>query len=74
MQNFINSVLKYLKYPLGILCLFFTYPLMAGLFRLIVETFNINIFTYFLLPIFGVMFLWSVIPGLNGSTLTIFGH
>ena len=74
MQKFINTFLKIIKYPFGLACLCFAYPLMTGLMHLIFKTFNMNIFLYFLLPIFAMMFIWSMIPSLRGHWLTIFAH
>ena len=74
MQNFINSVLRFIKYPIALLLLGAFYPMSMALFHMIIQTFRMDILLYFLMPIVGVMILWGVIPGLNGSALTIFAH
>ena len=74
MQKFINTFLKIIKYPVAFLCALAFYPLLQALVKMISETFSQEIALYFLAPIVGVMVIWGIIPGLNGSALTIFAH
>ncbi|MGN0919632.1 MAG: M50 family metallopeptidase [Alphaproteobacteria bacterium] len=74
MQNFMNTLLKYIKWPLALLCAFCFYPLSEALVQMIGQTFTTSLFIYFLLPIGGVMLLWGLVPGLSGNALTIFAH
>ena len=74
MQNFINLILKYIKYPVAFFSALFFYPLLTALVQMIFKTFSTEIAIYFLTPIIGVMLLWGIIPSLNGSSFTIFAH
>ncbi len=74
MQDAINWFLKIIKYPLATLCAFFCFPLFKALLSFISHTFSVDLAVYFLLPVIGTVFLWSLVPGLSGSALTIFGH
>ena len=74
MQDAINWFLKVIKYPVAVSCAFFCFPLLQALIRFIAHTFSMDLAVYFLLPTIGVVVLWNLIPGLAGSTLTIFGH
>ena len=74
MQNFMNKILKVIKYPVALLSALTFYPLSQALLGMIEKTFSREILFYFLVPIAGVMVLWGVVPGLNGSALTIFAH
>ena len=74
MQSFINTILKFIKWPLAILCVVSVYPMLGALVQMMKETFSSDILLYFLTPAFGVMVIWGIIPGLSGSALTIFAH
>ncbi len=74
MQNFMNTLLKYIKYPIALTSAVFFYPLFQVLVQMIFKTFSQEIVLYFLAPIIGVMILWAIIPGLNGAAWTIFAH
>ena len=74
MQNFINTFLKYIKYPVGFLAAIIFYPLLMALIKMIGKTFSEEIALHFLAPVIGVMVIWGIIPGLSGSALTIFAH
>ena len=74
MQDAINWFLKIVKYPLALACAFFCFPLLQALIHFISATFSSYLAIYFLAPIIGIVVLWSLIPGLAGSALTIFGH
>ena len=74
MQNFMNTFLKYIKWPVALLSVFCFYPLSMALIRMITQTFTMEIVLYFLAPLVGIMVIWGIIPGLNGSALTIFAH
>ena len=74
MQNFINTFLKYIKYPVAIVSAIAFYPMLEALIALIQKTFSMEIMLYFLVPVVGVMVMWGIIPGLSGSALTIFAH
>ena len=74
MQKIINSFLKFIKYPIAVCCVFFTYPLFNALILLIRATFDMDLAIYFLLPAVGTAVLWYVIPNLAGAPLTIFAH
>ena len=74
MQNFMNTFLKYIKYPVAIGSVIAFYPLSRALMQLVFKTFTMEILLYFLAPIVGVMVVWGVVPGLSGSALTIFAH
>ena len=74
MQNFMNTFLKYIKYPVAIASVIAFYPLSRALMQLVFKTFSMEILLYFLAPIVGVMIVWGVVPGLSGSALTIFAH
>lgn len=74
MQNFMNTVLKYIKWPTALLMGIAFYPMLITLVQMIGQTFSKDIALYFLAPIVGVMVIWGIVPGLNGSALTIFAH
>ncbi len=74
MQNFINTFLKIIKYPVALLSTLSFYPLLQALISMIGQTFSQELALSFLAPIVGVMVIWGIIPGLNGSALTIFAH
>lgn len=74
MQDGINWFLKIIKYPVAIACAFFTFPLLKALIAFISHTFSTDILILFLVPVIGTVSLWSLVPGLAGSSLTIFGH
>ena len=74
MQNFMNAFLKYIKWPVALLMGISFYPMLVALITMIGKTFSREMGLYFLGPIIGVMVVWGIIPGLNGSALTIFAH
>ena len=74
MQDSINWFLKIIKYPIAITCAFFAFPLLQAFIRFISDTFSTYMAIYFLSPVIAVVALWSLVPGLSGSALTIFGH
>lgn len=74
MQNFINTLLKIIKYPLALISIFFFYPLIQSFIHLISQTFSGDLLLYFIAPIGGCIFLGTVIMAMNGSSLTIFAH
>ena len=74
MQDFINTFLKIIKYPLALLSAFFCVPIVESLVHFIANSFHTHLIIYFVLPVIGMVVLWSIIPGLAGSCLTIFGH
>ncbi len=74
MQSFINTILKFVKWPVAIFCAISVYPMSKALLQMITKTFSADIFINFLMPAFGVMLIWGIIPGLSGSALTIFAH
>ena len=74
MQNFMNTLLKFLKWPVALLCALGFYPLLVALVNIISASFTVEILLYFLAPVAAVMVLWGIIPGLSGSALTIFAH
>ena len=74
MQKFMNTFLKYIKYPVAILSVLTFYPMLMALIQMIGKTFSEDIALYFLAPIVGMMVIWGIVPGLNGSALTIFAH
>ena len=74
MQKYINTFLKIIKYPVALLSALAFYPLLQALVKMIAQTFSQEIALYFLAPIVGVMVIWGIVPGLNGSALTIFAH
>ncbi len=74
MQSFINTFLKIIKWPIAVFCLVSFYPMSNALLMMISKTFSSDILFYFLAPAMGVMLLWGIVPGLNGSALTIFAH
>ena len=53
MQNFINSFLKIIKYPVAIFCVLAFYPMSIALVQMIFKTFTMDILLYFLFPIVG---------------------
>ena len=74
MQDAVNWFLKIIKYPLAMACAFFCFPILKALIQFISATFSTHLAIYFLVPVIAVVALWSLIPGLSGSALTIFGH
>ena len=69
-----NTILKYMKWPIAILSIICFYPLAVALERMIAQTFTMELALYFLAPLVGIMVIWGIIPGLNGSALAIFAH
>ncbi len=74
MQNLINMILKIIKYPIAILFAVFCYPLLQSLVIFMHQTFDTSLLLYFIAPIGGCIFFWTMICALNGSVLTIFAH
>ena len=74
MQKFINTILRYIKYPVALLSALAFYPMSTALVQMIGKTFSKEIAVYFLGPVIGIMVIWGIIPGLSGSAFTIFAH
>ena len=74
MQDGINWFLKIIKYPVALGCAFLTFPLLQALISFIADSFSMYLAMNFLLPAVGTVVLWSLVPGLAGSSLTIFAH
>lgn len=74
MQEFINSVLKILKWPLALLMVILFIPSLKTDIFIVQQTINQNFMMNFIVPVIGMIVLWFIIPGLNGSHFSIFEH
>ena len=74
MQSAINLILKLLKWPLAILMLVMFVPVFKADAVLVKSTFNASFVMHFIAPMVGMIAIWFVVPGLNGSHLAIFEH
>ena len=74
MQQFLNTVLKYLKWPMALLMVLMFLPALNADVVLVKSTVNAKFFVHFIAPVLGMIAIWFVVPGLNGSHLAIFEH
>ena len=74
MQDLINTILKYLKWPMALLMMVMFFPVLNADLLLIKQTLDGEFFTRFMLPMIGVVCVWFFIPGLSGSHFAIFEH
>ena len=74
MQAIINTILKYIKWPLALLMVLMFLPTLQADMILVKATFNQDFLVRFILPMLGMFVLWFSIPGLNGSHFAIFEH
>ena len=74
MQSIINIIFKYLKWPIALLMVIMFLPVFQADMTLIQATLNQRFIMNFVIPMGGMIVLWFVIPGLNGSHFAIFEH
>lgn len=74
MQHVINTILKWLKWPIALLMVVMFVPVLDADIQLVQETLNGHFFIRFVLPMICVLGAWFVIPGLSGSHFAIFEH
>jgi len=74
MQLVMNTILKYLKWPLALLMVLMFLPTLQADMALVRASFNQHFMVRFVVPMIGMMVLWFVIPSLNGSHFAIFEH
>ena len=74
MQHLINGFLKLIKWPLAFLMVLLFVPLLHADITLVQRTINRTLMASFGVPLLGMIALWFVIPGLNGSHFAIFEH
>ena len=74
MRTIINTLLKYLKWPIAVLMVLMFLPVFNADMRVVRSTLDTQFFIYFILPMLGILGVWFVIPGLNGSHFAIFEH
>lgn len=74
MQEIINIILKYIKWPLAVLMVFMFLPVFKADMALVHATLTQKFTVTFVIPLIGMIVIWFVIPGLNGSHFSIFEH
>ncbi len=74
MQDIINTILKYLKWPMAFFMVLMFLPTLQADIALVRGTLTQSFTMSFVLPTIGTIFLWFMIPGLNGSHFSIFEH
>lgn len=74
MQSILNTILKYLKWPLAVLMVVMFLPVFKADWMLIRLTLGSKFIMSFVVPMIGMIVIWFIIPGLNGSHFAIFEH
>lgn len=74
MRDLMDTILKYLKWPMAALMLVMFLPAFNADLYLVRHTLNGPFFIKFVLPVIGVFGVWFFIPGLSGSHFAIFEH
>ena len=74
MQIFINAALKWVKWPIALLMILMFLPALQTDIILLEHTLTKHFTINFILPMFGSIGIWFLIPGLHGSHLAIFEH
>ena len=74
MQEYINIVLRTIKWPIAVLMVLLFMPTLEADMIMVKQTIDSAFFMKFMAPMFGMIVLWFIIPGLNGSHFAIFEH
>ena len=74
MQDAMNFILHLIKWPVAILMVLMFFPILQADIYLVQRTVSPEFLMAFVVPMLGMIVIWFVIPGLNGSHLSIFEH
>ena len=74
MRDILNIILKFIKWPMALLMVLMFVPVFQSDMTLVCATFTLKFVMSFVVPMVGMIALWFVIPGLNGSHFAIFEH
>ncbi|MBQ4472228.1 MAG: M50 family metallopeptidase [Alphaproteobacteria bacterium] len=69
-----NFLLRILKWPIAVAMVLLFMPALDADIMMIRKTLDYDFMLTFVVPMLGMIFVWFIIPGLNGSHFSIFEH